>query len=358
VACEGAFLARIGGDEFIAVAELESADLTSLIGRLEHVLDEDLAVGDHAFSLGLSIGIAMHPRDGRDATTLIANADAALYRAKHEGRGTTRVFTSDMDQQLRERRALERDLRGAIEHNELRLDYQPQSKPDGSITGFEALLRWHHPVHGLVSPGDFIPIAEESGLIIELGEWVLRQACMEAATWQRPLRVSVNVSAVQFRRGDLQSLVHAVLIETGLAPERLELEITEGVLIENLSRAAAVLRNLKALGIRIALDDFGTGYSSLSYLQSFPLDHIKIDRRFISNLEERTDSIAIVRAVIGLAHGLRLPVVAEGVETASQRAILVQEGCDQLQGFFIGRPLPIERYAELTGAQARVAAGR
>jgi diguanylate cyclase (GGDEF)-like protein/PAS domain S-box-containing protein len=355
-ACEGAFLARIGGDEFIAVAALDSAGLTALIGRLEHVLDEDLAIGDHAFSLGLSIGIAMHPRDGRDATTLVANADAALYRAKHEGRSTTRVFTSDMDQQLRERRALERDLRGAIEHHELRLDYQPQSTPDGSITGFEALLRWHHPVHGVVGPGDFIPIAEESGLIIDLGEWVLRQACTEAATWQRPLRVSVNVSAVQFRRGDLQSLVHAVLIETGLAPERLELEITEGVLIENLSRAAAVLRNLKALGIRIALDDFGTGYSSLSYLQSFPLDHIKIDRRFISNLEERNDSIAIVRAVIGLAHGLRLPVVAEGVETAQQRDILIQEGCDELQGFFIGRPLPIERYAELTGAQARVVA--
>jgi EAL domain-containing protein (putative c-di-GMP-specific phosphodiesterase class I) len=298
----------------------------------------------------------MHPRDGRDATTLIANADAALYRAKHEGRGTTRVFTSDMDQQLRERRALERDLRGAVERNELRLEYQPQSTPDGRITGFEALLRWHHPVHGIVSPSNFIPIAEESGLIIELGEWVLRQACAEAAAWNRPLRISVNVSAVQFRRGDLQGLVHTVLLETGVAPERLELEITEGVLIENLSRAAAVLRNLKALGIRIALDDFGTGYSSLSYLQSFPLDLIKIDRRFISDLEERNDSIAIVRAVIGLAHGLQLPVVAEGVETAEQRDILVREGCNELQGFFIGRPLPIERYAELTGARARVVA--
>jgi|SRR5579883_1356067 len=355
-ACEGVFLARIGGDEFIAVAALDPARLTDLIERLEHVLDEDLAIDDHVFPIGLSIGISMHPRDGHDATTLIANADAALYRAKHEGRGTTRVFTSDMDQQLRERRALERDLRGAIENNELRLEYQPQSRPDGEITGFEALLRWHHPVHGIVSPGDFIPIAEESGLIIELGEWVLRQACTEAAAWPRPLRVSVNVSAVQFRRGDLQGLVHAVLLETGLAPERLELEITEGVLIENLSRAAAVLRNLKALGIRIALDDFGTGYSSLSYLQSFPLDLIKIDRRFISSLEERNDSIAIVRAVIGLAHGLRLPVVAEGVETAEQRDMLIREGCDELQGFFIGRPLPIERYAELVGTRMRIAA--
>ncbi|HEY4921372.1 MAG TPA: EAL domain-containing protein [Xanthobacteraceae bacterium] len=356
--CAGAFLARIGGDEFIAIAALDSAGITDLIERLEHVLDEDLAIDDHAFPIGLSIGIAMHPRDGRDATTLIANADAALYRAKHEGRGTTRIFTSDMDQQLRERRALERDLRGAIERGELRLEYQPQSTADGRTIGFEALLRWHHPVRGVVSPRDFIPIAEESGLIIELGEWVLRQACAEAATWKQHLKISVNVSAVQFRRGNLQGLVHAVLLETGLAPARLELEITEGVLIENVSRAAAILRNLKALGIRIALDDFGTGYSSLSYLQSFPLDLIKIDRTFISNLEQGNDSMAIVRAVIGLAHGLSLPVVAEGVETSQQRDILVKEGCDELQGFFIGRPLPIERYAELTGSQARVAAVR
>ncbi|HEY1542834.1 MAG TPA: EAL domain-containing protein [Xanthobacteraceae bacterium] len=355
-ACDGAFLARIGGDEFIAVAEVDSTPLTSLIERLEHVLDEDLAIDGHAFALGLSVGIAMYPRDGADATTLVANADAALYRAKHEGRGTARVFTSDMDQQLRERRALERDLRGAIERGELRLEYQPQATPDGRIVGFEALLRWHHPLRGTVGPAEFIPIAEESGIIIELGEWVLRQACAEAASWRWPLKIAVNVSAVQFRRGDLQGLVHTVLLESGLAPERLELEITEGVLIENLSRAAAVLRNLKTLGIRIALDDFGTGYSSLSYLQSFPLDLIKIDRRFISNLEQRNDSIAIVRAVVGLAHGLSLPVVAEGVETPEQRDILVTEGCDELQGFFIGRPLPIARYAELTGAQAPVAA--
>jgi diguanylate cyclase (GGDEF)-like protein/PAS domain S-box-containing protein len=355
-ACEGAFLARIGGDEFIAVAAFDQAGIAGLVERLEHVLDEDLAIDGHTFSIGLSVGIAMYPRDGRDATTLVANADAALYRAKHEGRGTTRVFTSDMDQQLRERRALERDLRGAIERGELRLEYQPQATPDGRIVGFEALLRWHHPLRGIVGPGEFIPIAEECGIIIELGAWVLRQACAEAASWRWPLKISVNVSAVQFRRGDLQGLVHAVLLETGLSPERLEIEITEGVLIENLSRAAAVLRNLKALGIRVALDDFGTGYSSLSYLQSFPLDLIKIDRQFVCNLEQRNDSIAIVRAVVGLAHGLSLPVVAEGVETAQQRDILVQEGCDELQGFFIGRPLPIERYAELTGAQARVAA--
>jgi diguanylate cyclase (GGDEF)-like protein/PAS domain S-box-containing protein len=355
-ACEGAFLARIGGDEFIAVAALDPERMTRMVERLERVLDEDLAIDGHTFSIGLSVGISMYPVDGADATTLVANADAALYRAKNEGGGTTRVFTSAMDRQLRERRALERDLRGAIERGELRLEYQPQATPDGRIVGFEALLRWHHPARGLVSPGEFIPVAEESGIIVELGEWVLRQACAEAASWRWPLKIAVNVSAVQFRRGDLQSVVHAALLESALAPERLELEITEGVLIENVSRAAAVLRTLKTLGIRIALDDFGTGYSSLSYLQSFPLDLIKIDRRFVSNLEQRNDAIAIARAVIGLAHGLSLPVVAEGVETSQQRDILVKEGCDELQGFYIGRPLPIGRYADLTGAPVRLAA--
>ncbi len=347
-ACGGAFLARIGGDEFIAVVQQDAAAIADLAQKLEHLLDGDLVIDGHSLPIGLSVGIAMYPRDGRDATALIANADAALYRAKQEGRGVTRFFTSDLDHQLSTKRALERDLRGAIERAELRLVYQPQSSADGSIVGFEALLRWDHPTRGAVSPGDFIPIAEESGLIVELGEWVLRQACREAAGWSRDLKIAINVSAVQFRRGNLQTLVHQILLETDLSPNRLELEITEGVLVENLSRTAAVLRNLKALGVRIALDDFGTGYSSLSYLQSFPLDLIKIDRRFISNLEHRRDSIAIVRAVIGLAHGLSLPVVAEGVETSEQRDILVREGCDNLQGFFVGPPSPIGHYVALT----------
>jgi diguanylate cyclase (GGDEF)-like protein/PAS domain S-box-containing protein len=347
-ACRGAFLARIGGDEFVAVVQLDAVAIAELARRLEHLLDEDLVIDDHSLPVGLSVGIAMYPRDGKDATTLIANADAALYRAKQEGRGVTRFFTSDLDHQISQRRALERDLRGAIERGELRLEYQPQSSADGTTVGFEALLRWDHPTRGAVSPSEFIPVAEESGLIVELGEWVIRQACREAAGWSSALKIAVNVSAVQFRRGTLQAAVHAILLETGLLPHRLELEITEGVLVENLARTAAVLRNLKALGVRIALDDFGTGYSSLSYLQSFPLDLIKIDRRFIRNLEHRQDSIAIVRAVIGLAHGLNLPVVAEGVETSEQRDILMREGCDKIQGFFVGRPSPIEAYAELT----------
>ncbi len=345
-ACGEAFLARIGGDEFLAIATEGVEELAALVQRLESTLETEVEARGHGFELGLSMGIAIYPTDGTDATTLVANADAALYRAKEEGRGTARYFTAAMDQQLRERRALERELAGAIGRNELRLEYQPQARAFGTIIGFEALVRWQHPTRGLVAPAEFIPIAEESGFIVELGEWVLREAAREAATWPAHLRLAVNVSAIQFRRGDLQRTVHQILMETGLAPQRLELEITEGVLIENVSRAAALLGHLKSLGVGIALDDFGTGYSSLSYLQSFPLDRIKIDRSFITGLGRREDSLALVRGVIGLAHGLRLPVLAEGVETETQRVLLAMEGCDELQGFLLGRPQPIENYAE------------
>ena len=356
-ACGAAFLARIGGDEFIAIMPEPKHDrdvILKLVERLEGVLDTDVEAGGHSFELDLSIGVAMFPNDGTDATSLIANADAALYRAKQEGRGTSRYFTAAMDQQLRERRALERDLAGAIERGELFLDYQPLARANGDIVGFEALARWRHPTRGLVAPGEFIPVAEESGLIIEIGEWVLREACREAASWPLPLRIAVNVSAIQFRRGQMQQMVHTILLETGLAPERLELEITEGVLIENVSRAAAILRNLKSIGVRIALDDFGTGYSSLSYLQSFPLDRIKIDRSFVARLDRHGGSAAIVRSVIGLARGLRLPVLAEGVETEQQRQILAHEGCDEIQGYLIGRPAAIETYSEVVGRPAAI----
>ena len=210
-------------------------------------------------------------------------------------------------------------------------------------------MRWHHPQRGLIPPGTFIPLAEESGLIVPMGEWILREACREAASWPNPLQIAINLSPVQFRHGDLPALVHSVLLETGLPPSRLELEITEGVLIDDFSRAVSILRRLKALGVRIAMDDFGTGYSSLSYLQSFPFDKIKIDQSFISNLEHNHQSATIVRAVIGLARGLELPVLAEGVETEEQLAFLAKESCDEIQGYLIGRPLPIEDYAALTG---------
>jgi diguanylate cyclase (GGDEF)-like protein len=352
IAAQGAFLARIGGDEFIAIVAQDpvpsSAELVA--SRLQSALDDEIEVDGHLFELGLSIGIAVYPRDGHDARSLFANADAALYRAKHDGRGAIRFFTATMDRQLRDRRELERDLASAIANGELSLEYQVQQHRNGQIVGFEALARWDHPQRGRVPPSEFIPVAEESDLIVEIGEWVLREACREAATWHPSLQVAVNVSAVQFRRGDLQRVVGTILQETGIAPERLELEITEGLLIENVARATHVLKKLKESGVRVALDDFGTGYSSLSYLQTFPLDRIKIDRAFISGLGRTERSLAIVRAVIGLAHGLGVPVLAEGVETSNQLATLVREGCDDMQGYLIGRPQRIEAYADVTAS--------
>jgi diguanylate cyclase (GGDEF)-like protein/PAS domain S-box-containing protein len=349
VASQGAFLARIGGDEFIVITEQDplpsSAEL--LANRLRSVFESVIEIDGHCFDLDLSIGIAIYPRDGDDARSLFANADAALYRAKHDGRGAIRFFTPAMDQQLRDRRALERDLRSAVANGELFLEYQPQRHGNGEIIGFEALVRWRHPQRGIVSPAEFIPVAEESDLIVGIGEWVLREACREAASWHESLHVAVNVSAIQFRRGDLHHLVGSVVQGSGMAPERLELEITEGLLIESVARATSVLNALKTLGVRIALDDFGTGYSSLSYLQSFPLDRIKIDRSFIASLGRTDRSLAIVRAVIGLAHGLGLPALAEGVETNDQLRTLMREGCDEMQGYLIGRPRPIEVYADI-----------
>jgi EAL domain-containing protein (putative c-di-GMP-specific phosphodiesterase class I) len=217
------------------------------------------------------------------------------------------------------------------------------------VIGFEALARWLHPARGYVSPVDFIPLAEESGLIIEMGEWILREACREAASWPLPLQIAVNLSPAQFMHGDLVGLVHSILLETGLAPGRLELEITEGVLIEDFDRGLALLRRLKALGVRISMDDFGSGYSSLSYLQAFPFDKIKIDRGFVMNLGRNPQSAAIVRAVIDLGHGLGMAIVAEGVETQEQFSFLADEGCEALQGYLIGKPLPIAHYAVLVG---------
>ena len=232
------------------------------------------------------------------------------------------------------------------------LHYQPQARIGGETIGFEALVRWNHPVRGVIPPGTFIPLAEESSLIVDMGDWILREACREAASWPKPLTVAVNLSPIQFRHGDLPSLVHAILLETGLSPHRLELEITEGVLINDFTRAVSILRRLKALGVSIAMDDFGTGYSSLSYLQSFPFDKIKIDRTFISNLTENHYSATIVRAVIGLGRGLHLPVLAEGVETAAQLEFLARESCDEVQGYHIGRPAPIAEYAAMVGRKA------
>jgi diguanylate cyclase (GGDEF)-like protein/PAS domain S-box-containing protein len=346
-----AHLARLGGDEFILITPNGNHPALAevLARRLHAAVATDLELNGQHLHVGISIGIAIFPTDGADATTLLNNADAALYRAKAAGRGNTRFFEIEMDNRLRERRAIQHELGTAIARDELRLHYQPLAKIDGEVIGFEALVRWHHPQRGMVSPATFIPVAEESGLIMQIGEWVLREACREAASWPHPLRIAVNLSPIQFRHGDLAGLVHSMLLETGLAPTRLELEITEGVLIEDFGRGVAILRRLKTLGVRIAMDDFGTGYSSLSYLQSFPFDKIKIDRSFISKVKNNPQSAAIVRAVIGLAHGLDLPVLAEGVETSDQLDFLAAESCDEVQGYLMGRPHPISEYCKLVG---------
>ena len=349
--CQGAFVARVGGDEFTVITPTaqQPQAAEALAERLAAAFESDITIDSHQMRVGLTIGIAIYPQDGADAAALVANADAALFRAKSEARGSIRFFELAMDQQLREKRALQQDLRKAVEQNELALHYMPQADMDGRITGFEALARWHHPRHGLVPPDVFIPLAEESGIIGALGEWVLRTACHEAASWPNKLHIAVNLSPVQFQHGDLPSLVHQVLLDTGLSPARLELEITEGVLIGDFTGAVAMLRRLKNMGVRVAMDDFGTGYSSLSYLQSFPFDKIKIDRAFVANLSHSRQSATIIRAVIALSRGLNMPVVAEGVETEAQRAFLAAEGCDAIQGYLVGRPMPIEDYAKLVG---------
>lgn len=352
-AAGSAFLARLGGDEFPLILRGPQPDSArQMAERLIEVMSEDIDFEGRKFRPGISVGVAIFPDDGADVARLLRNADAALYRAKSEGRGRVHFYEAEMDRILHDRRSLQNDLAVAGAKNELMLFYQPQARVTGQIIGFEALLRWNHPVRGFVPPDTFIPLAEENGLIVPIGEWVLRDACREAASWPKPLQIAVNLSPVQFRNGDLVGLVHSVLLETGLAPERLVLEITEGALMDDYSRAVSILRRLKALGVRIAMDDFGTGYSSLSYLQSFPFDKIKIDQTFISNLERNNQSAAIVRAVLGLGQKLNLLVVAEGVENQEQLAILRHERCDEMQGYLIGRPGPISDYPEMVGRPA------
>jgi diguanylate cyclase (GGDEF)-like protein len=341
-----AFLARIGGDEFIViVAGPQPLDATArLAERIVASLSEPIQIDEQKLTVNVSIGVAIYPNDASDGAKLICNADAALYRAKADGPGSYRFFEPEMDRELRERREIQHDLTSAVQKGEFELVYQPEALIDGTIIGFEALVRWRHPTRGLILPATFIPLAEDGGMIMPLGEWIIRAACREAASWTSHAQIAINLSAAQFRHGDLPGLVHSVLLETGLPPSRLELEITESVLIEDFGRAQAILRRLKSLGVNIAMDDFGTGYSSLSYLRSFPFDKIKIDRSFVSDLETNNNNAAIIRAVITLSRMLELPVLAEGVETEAQRLILRREGCDQIQGHLLGAALPIENY--------------
>lgn len=351
----GGLVARLSGDEFGLIIDGKQPDAgLALAQQLGEALAPEFQIDGRAVRAGITTGMSVFPHNGHDGASLLANAGAALFRAKQKSRGTISLYQPEMDQQIRDRRVLHQDLSMAIKNGELSLAFQPQgiarnSVAESEIIGFEALARWQHPVRGQVSPAEFIPIAEESGLIVEMGEWILRQVCREAASWPKPLQVAVNLSPAQFMHGDVVGLVHSILIETGLAPGRLELEITEGVLIEDFDRGLALLRRLKALGVRISMDDFGSGYSSLSYLQAFPFDKIKIDRAFIMNLGRNPQSAAIVRAVIDLGHGLEMSIIAEGVETIDQLTFLAREGCDGVQGYLLGKPLPIRQYAGLVG---------
>ncbi len=346
-------LARLSGDEF-AIA-LPGISNPSTAGRIAEAILEALQApfdnADAGHPISTSVGIAICPDDARDRQSLLSHADTALYRAKNEGRGTYRYFEAAMGAAVRERRLLEHDLRNAIPRGELRLVYQPQKRIDtGQVLGFEALLRWRHPTRGDVPPTEFIPVAEDTGAILQVGEWVLRAACTEAAKWSRPLTVAVNVSAVQIHHANFAHTVHEILFETGLSPARLELEVTETALVRDLNRALATLRRIKMLGVRIAMDDFGTGYSSLSNLRAFPFDKIKIDGSFIKSVNVNDQGAAIVRSVLGLGRALNLVVLAEGVETSDEFDFLRNENCNEAQGFLLGRPAEIENFQLLTSA--------
>lgn len=335
--------ARFGGDEFVVVLPgvSEPTVCETLARRLHDAAGEPFLIDGQPYHVGLSIGISMSPVDGQDSETLFRNADIALYRAKDSGRGMYRFFEPAMDASLRERQALEKELRRAVAGEEFELHYQPLINAEsGEVTGFEALARWRNPDRGLLPPSEFIPMAEDIGLIGTLGEWVLRRACLDAVTWPGQLKVAVNLSPEQFRQKTLAHAVVAALDESGLSPGRLELEITESALLENTDETLAVLHQFRTLGVRIAMDDFGTGFSSLSYLRSFPFDRIKIDRSFVSEIAESKDCRSIVSAVAALGHSLGMTTTAEGIETLAQLELVKAEGCTDLQGYYFSVPLP------------------
>jgi diguanylate cyclase (GGDEF)-like protein/PAS domain S-box-containing protein len=347
---ERQMMARLGGDEF-AILMPGAANPAAASRLAEAILEALRPTSDmlETNSISTSIGIALYPNDATDRETLLSHADTALYRAKSEGRNTYRFFEASMGAEVRERRVLEHDLRLAITRGELSLVYQPQTDiRSQTITGFEALLRWKHPERGNISPAVFIPVAEETGAILEIGDWVLKTACREAATWTRPLSVAVNVSTAQLYNANFVKELHQILLETGLPARRLEIEITETALVRDFNRALATLRQIKALGIGIAMDDFGTGYSSLSNLRAFPFSKIKIDGSFVKSVNSNAQAATIVRAVLGLGRGLGLPVLAEGVETDAELRFLQDEQCDEVQGYLLGRPAAIESFRDLT----------
>jgi diguanylate cyclase (GGDEF)-like protein/PAS domain S-box-containing protein len=349
---EGDTIARLGGDEF-AVVQCGLTDLsgaTRLAGRIVEALAETFELQGHQVMIGGSVGVAVSPNDGSDSDELLKKADMALYRAKADGKGAFHFFERAMDEALQARRALELDLRLALAEGQFELHYQPLFNLGADkVTGCEALLRWRHPVRGMVSPADFIPLAEEIGLINPLGEWVLREACREAAGWPDHVRLAVNLSPAQFRDKHLVTTVVSALAASGLAAERLELEITESVLLQDTAGNMSILHDLKALGVRISMDDFGTGYSSLSYLRSFPFDKIKIDQTFVRDILDDADALAIIKAVLDLGASLGITTTAEGVESVEQLDELRRQGCGEIQGYFISRPKPAAEIAAMLG---------
>jgi diguanylate cyclase (GGDEF)-like protein len=347
---EGDTLARLGGDEFAILqgSIKQPNDVIALADRIFEAAEAPFDLDGNQVVVGTSIGIAVAPTDAAEADRLLKNADMALYRAKADGRGAYRFFEPEMDALMQARRALEVDLRKALINGEFEVSYQPIiSLENKSITGVEALVRWNHPGRGFVAPSEFIPLAEETGLIVPIGEWVLRQACSEAMRWPSHISLAVNLSPAQFKMRNLSQIVIGALAQSGISPRRLELEITESVLLVDNAATLETLHQLRNLGVRISMDDFGTGYSSLSYLRSFPFDKIKIDQSFIRNLASNSDSQAIVRAVTGLGTSLGMKTTGEGVETQEECDYLVRHGCTEAQGYFFGKPKPAGELLDL-----------
>jgi EAL domain-containing protein (putative c-di-GMP-specific phosphodiesterase class I) len=347
-------IARFSGDEFIIlltnISHVDEA--TGFAKGLPSVLKDPFMVDNSELIVTASIGISLYPQDGTDAETLIKNSDIAMYRAKEKGGNTYQIYNSEMNKRSLHRLNIEVDMRKAIERNEFLVYYQPLvDLKSGKMFGMEALIRWKHPVYGMINPGEFIPLAEETGLIIPLGNWVLRQACNQNRIWLEqgypPLCVSVNISVNQFHQSNFYNVIEEVLLESGLDPQLLCLEITENVAMQNVSHIIDMMNKLRQLGVRISIDDFGTGYSSLSYLKRFRVHTLKIDQSFIRDVTSDEDNAAIVTALIAMSHRLKIKSLAEGVETKEQLDFLLSQGCDEIQGYVFSKPMPSEQFEEM-----------
>jgi diguanylate cyclase (GGDEF)-like protein len=351
-------LARLGGDEFtILIPDLDRVeDALAVAQRVKDAMRRPFQLDGNEIFVTASIGISLYPKDGEDSESLLKYADTAMYHAKNCGKNNAKLYSSSLTMQIMSHVKLEVGLRKALQNNELYLLYQPQiDVPSSQIVGVEALVRWRHPEHGIIPPNDFIPLAEETGLIVPIGEWVLRTACTQAKAWQqtcrRAIRMAVNLSARQFKDENLTQIVLSALGDTGLEPRLLELELTEGTLMDDARATMAMLEQLRGIGVLLSIDDFGTGYSSMSYLKRFDVRALKIDKSFITGLPQDPENAAITRAIIAMAHGLKMIVVAEGVETDEQLTLLEQYGCDMAQGYFLGRPSPQESITQMLTVQ-------